>query len=300
MSRAVVNGEMNEWMTNVKNISRARARYQRFTTMSDRRDGNDEKDLDRAARILSDAKSVLVITGAGLSADSGMPTYRGITGLYNRDTEDGIPIELALSGETFRRDPALCWKYIRELELACRDAEPNEGHAVLAEWEKRFERFLVLTQNIDSFHRRAGNEHVIEIHGDVNSLHCTVCDWKETNARTDQDDVPWDMPTCKSCGAVARPPVVLFGEQLRSNDVAQYVREIDKKCYDVVMSVGTTSVFPYIASPFLKQAGRAGPSAFAIEINPDVTSISHAADLHLRMGAADALRALNGRLNSSD
>lgn len=255
--------------------------------------------IDEVAAVLRNAKSVLCITGAGLSADSGMPTYRGITGLYNRETDDGIPIEVALSGQTFREDPKLCWKYIRELELACRGAEPNEGHRILAKWERdRFSRFWILTQNIDRFHVRAGSFNVIEIHGNVESLECTVCDWSSssyTNESIEEvgDTATWKTPTCDACGAIARPPVILFGEQLRREDIESYGREIESgPPFDVVLSIGTTSVFPYIAAPFL----RGGLTTTTVEINPDTTEVSHAADYLLRMPAARALVDIDDRM----
>ena len=177
--------------------------------------------IRNAAKIIRSSRSVLVITGAGLSADSGMPTYRGVSGLYNRDTyvtlqrnsrhryctyliqyklrNDGMSIEDALSGSTFTRDPALCWKYIRELELACSRASPNRGHHILAEWETKFERFLVLTQNIDGFHKIAGSRNLIEIHGDVRSLECTNCSWQCDNSEAEhlKNTLP---PLCPKCG----------------------------------------------------------------------------------------------------
>ncbi|HAJ88805.1 MAG TPA: NAD-dependent protein deacylase, partial [Pseudomonas sp.] len=91
-------------------------------------------DIDKAARALAAAERLLIITGAGLSADSGLPTYRGLGGLYNGATDDGVPIEVALSGPTLQRQPALCWKYLAEIGRACLRAEPNAGHFAIAEW----------------------------------------------------------------------------------------------------------------------------------------------------------------------
>src|SRR5438132_12154589 len=100
------------------------------------------------------ARRVLAITGAGISADSGLPTYRGIGGLYESDlTEDGFPIEEALSGDMMRSRPDITWKYIYQIESSCRDRKHNAGHEALAQMQSRYERFTVLTQNIDGFHR---------------------------------------------------------------------------------------------------------------------------------------------------
>ena len=129
------------------------------------------------AQALRRAERILVITGAGLSADSGMPTYRGLGGLYNGRTEEGLPIEAALSGPMLRRDPALCWKYLAELGKACLAARPNAGHEAIAELQRHKPECWVLTQNIDGFHRQAGSpaERLIEIHGELAPLYCQSC-----------------------------------------------------------------------------------------------------------------------------
>ena len=113
--------------------------------------------IDAAAELLAPAQHILFVTGAGISADSGLPTYRGVGGLYDdADTEDGLPIEVCLSGSMFRRDPARTWKYIREIERACRGARPNPAHELIAELERERERVWVLTQNVDGLHVAGG------------------------------------------------------------------------------------------------------------------------------------------------
>jgi NAD-dependent deacetylase len=134
-------------------------------------------ELEWAARALKKARRVLVVTGAGISAESGLPTYRGVGGLYDdADTQDGIPIEVALSGQMLRTNPTLTWKYLGQIEAACRGAKHNAAHEILARWEARFESFTVLTQNVDGFHHAAGSRNVIAIHGDLHDLTCTACD----------------------------------------------------------------------------------------------------------------------------
>lgn len=166
------------------------------------------------AQALRRAERILVITGAGLSADSGMPTYRGLGGLYNGRTEEGLPIEAALSGPMLRRDPALCWKYLAELGKACLAARPNAGHEAIAELQKHKPECWVLTQNIDGFHRQAGSpaERLIEIHGELAPLYCQSCG-AESGGLEEQlhGQLP---PRCAACGGVLRPPVVLFEEML--------------------------------------------------------------------------------------
>lgn len=247
--------------------------------------------LDQAAVMLSDAQRVLVITGAGMSADSGLPTYRGIGGLYDTDlTAEGMPIEEALSGATFQRDPALTWKYIAQIEQACRGAAPNRGHEILAELAPRFERLCVLTQNVDGFHRFAGSSDVIEMHGDIHSLSCTACGARNTvDDYSTLDDIP---PRCEHCGGIVRPDVVLFGEMLPWKAVNRYERALSDG-FDVVMTIGTTAVFPYIAAP-VREAWQMGQGT--IEINPQPTDISRFCHAIMRDRAAHMLQRLADRM----
>jgi NAD-dependent deacetylase len=249
-----------------------------------------DEPIERVVDLLRHAQSVLCITGAGISADSGLPTYRGIGGLYNNaDTPEGIPIEVALSGQMMRTNSALTWKYIHQIESACRGATFNRAHEVLALAEQRLERLWVLTQNVDGFHRKAGSRNVIDIHGDVHDLMCTQCDFRETVE--DFSGVAPD-PRCPKCGGKVRPDVVLFGELLPLPKVSLMERELARG-FDVVLSIGTTSVFPYIAAPVIEAKRRGKP---AIEINPAETAVSHAADVRLTMGAAEACDAIWRRL----
>jgi NAD-dependent deacetylase len=249
-----------------------------------------ESGLERVASYLRGASSVLFITGAGISADSGLPTYRGIGGLYDdADTPEGVPIEEALSGEMMRRNPALTWKYIHQIEASARGASFNRAHAVLAEAERRFDRVWVLTQNVDGLHRKAGSKNVIDIHGDVHQVLCTECERRESV--TDYSHLP-PLPLCPDCGAPLRPDVVLFGELLPLSKVEALEREL-LRGFDVVFSIGTTSVFPYIARPVIEARMRRNPT---VEINPAETLISGEVDVKLSMRAAEACEALWARL----
>jgi NAD-dependent deacetylase len=236
--------------------------------------------------LLRASRSVLFITGAGLSADSGLPTYRGVGGLYEgRETDEGLPVEAALSGDMFAARPALTWKYLREVERAGRHAVPNRGHAVIAAAEAHFERVWVLTQNVDGFHRRAGSRNVIDIHGDLHRLCCTRCEYAKEVA--DYAGLA-ELPTCPECRAVVRPDVVLFGERLPARQLADYQRETGQG-FDLVFSVGTTSVFPYISAPVLDAYHLRRPS---VEINPGETDVSEFATVRLRSRAAATLDAI--------
>lgn len=236
--------------------------------------------LQDFAQQLVNADSVLVITGAGMSADSGLPTYRGVGGLYDdKDTEDGIPIEVALSGPVFRATPEITWKYLGQIEKGTRGATFNRGHAVLAEMENYFDRFWILTQNVDGFHGFAGSNNVIEIHGNLHDLQCTSCDFRKTVDNYQDIEIP---PECDHCQRMMRPSVVLFEESLPRDAIDTLDRE-HRIPFDVVISIGTSSHFPYIVQPviFAKQVG-----SYTVEINPGETTISSIVDLKLPLSAA--------------
>lgn len=229
---------------------------------------------------------MLFITGAGISADSGLPTYRGIGGLYEEaDTPEGIPIEDALSGEMMRQNPSITWKYVHQIEASSRGAACNRAHTVVAQSEDRFERVWVLTQNVDGLHRKAGSRNVVDIHGDVHDLLCTACEYRVTV--DDYSHLP-PLPRCPECGAPLRPDIVLFGELLPLDKVETIEREL-RRGFDIVFSIGTTSVFPYIARPVLEAKLRRKAT---VEINPGETLVSGEVDVKLPMRAAEAFAAL--------
>lgn len=233
--------------------------------------------------LLKGCKSILFITGAGVSADSGLPTYRGIDGLYNdKATEDGIPIEMALAGQMLKDRPEVTWKYLAQIERNCRNARFNRAHKVIAEMERHFERVWVLTQNIDGFHYAAGSGKVIEIHGNMHKLICMKCPWRAKVKDYSRLTVP---PACPKCGFTVRPEVVFFGETLPAIE-CQILSDELAKGFDIYFSVGTTSVFPYIQQPILDAHYAKRPT---IEINPAETEISHIVDIKINAGAAEAL-----------
>ncbi len=220
---------------------------------------------------------MLAITGAGISADSGLPTYRGIGGLYSdgKETEDGMAIEEALSGHTMHTRPDICWKYIYQIESACRAAKHNAAHEALVALEPKFEQFIVLTQNVDGLHRSAGTKNLIEIHGNIQDLFCTSCGYEKHVTNFEGMKIP---PDCELCGALVRPRVVLFGEMLPMRAVMKLYEVMDHGL-DAVISIGTTSVFPYIAEPVLRASQS---NAITIEINPSDTEVSSVVRYRLR------------------
>jgi NAD-dependent deacetylase len=243
-------------------------------------------DIAAFATALQASTRTLFITGAGVSADSGLPTYRGIGGLYEREvTDEGVPIEVALSGRMLARDPALCWKYIHQIESACRGAQPNAAHRVMSALERRGGDVWVLTQNVDGLHRAAGSKNVIEIHGDVHRLACTSCAHRREVADFAGLAIP---PSCPECEALVRPEVVLFGEMLPGPAVATLRREL-RTGFDLVVSIGTTSTFPYIAEPVLVARAL---GCTTIEVNPGTSDVSGLVDQRIRAGAGPTFAAL--------
>jgi len=247
--------------------------------------------LRALAAELGRARRVLVITGAGMSADSGLPTYRGVGGLYDKGpTADGVAIEEALSGEMMRTRPELCWKYLGEIEQACRGRQPNAGHQVLAELAPRYQQFTVLTQNVDGFHRLAGSRDLIEIHGNLHRLYCTFCPYEIEVQDYSGLEIP---PSCPYCAGLVRPRVVLFGEALPLRELER-LQQVIEQGVDLVISIGTTSVFPYIAQPVIVAARRGIATA---EINPGASEVSHLVRYRVREGAAVALQKLRELLD---
>ena len=251
-----------------------------------------DPDSTLVARIVEElrrTRRLLFITGAGISADSGLPTYRGIGGLYNNQaTEENFSIETALSGSMLEANPAITWKYLHQIENSCRGARFNDAHAIIAELQDQFE-VCVLTQNIDGFHRDAGSRNLIEIHGDIHDLYCTRCNYTATVPDYSGLEMP---PSCPRCHALVRPRVVLFGEVLPSHAIQHLYAELDQG-FDLVFSIGTTSVFPYIAGPVVQASQMGVPT---VEINPTDTHVTRFVDYKLASGAAASLRAIQQAL----
>ncbi|RMH69198.1 MAG: NAD-dependent protein deacylase [Gemmatimonadetes bacterium] len=243
----------------------------------------DASTAEKIIHILQSVEKILVITGAGISAESGLPTYRGIGGLYHeRQTEDNMPIETALSGHMMRMKPEISWKYIAQIEAACRGATFNRAHEVIVEMEDQFEKVCVLTQNVDGFHRAAGSRNVIDIHGDIHDLYCLKCRYRTTVKDYAELEIP---PHCPDCGSTVRPDVVLFGEMLPGWKYHNLMKQLQDG-FDVVFSIGTSSLFPYIAAPVINAKIIGIPT---IEINPGHSEVSDVVDLKIEAKAAETL-----------
>jgi NAD-dependent deacetylase len=249
----------------------------------------DQADLDaraaQVARRLAGRKRLLFISGAGLSAEAGLPTYRGVGGLYvGADTEHGMPIEEALSGPVFARRPDISWQHIARIERAVRGVKPSAAHLLIAALEQQHE-VVVLTQNVDGLHRAAGSTGVIDIHGDCRELLCTSCTHRETRADYEGLPIP---PHCPRCGAIVRPDVVLFEEMLPLHKLDRLRHELARG-FDAYFSVGTSSLFPYISDPIIQAARRL---RLTVEINPEETPVSQYVEFRFVCSAGQALRAI--------
>lgn len=252
-----------------------------------------EDTIARIAELLRQSRRVLFVTGAGISADSGLPTYRGVAGLYEgKETEEGLPIEAALSGEVFALRPDITWKYLAQIERNCRGAKPNAAHRAIAELETRLALAQVFTQNVDGLHRRAGSRDLIEVHGSLDTLHCPRCRYRSPVESLEGRDLP---PQCPQCGSVLRPDIVLFGESLPEGAIDRLLATLAEGV-DMVFAIGTTAVFPYVAHPVMAAVRARIPT---VEINPAATRLSEHVGFRLRMGAAAALTAIMARLGST-
>src|SRR5271157_1257001 len=250
----------------------------------------DERAIDVVINLLRPARRLLFFTGAGLSADSGLPTYRGRDGLFSRDgvyraglpTPHGLTIEQALSGPMLAARPEITWHYLFELERSARGGVPNRGHRVIAEMQSYFDAVWTVTQNVDGLHSRAGSRQVLDVHGDLHDLLCTQCDYKVTVPDYAGLALP---PLCPRCQGVLRPTVVLYGEHVPEEKLARLWYEFGVG-FDVIFSVGTSSLFEYIAAP-VELARAAGIAT--VEINPETTAVTSEVEVKISGGAASVL-----------
>ncbi|GBF49854.1 NAD-dependent protein deacylase [Leptospira ryugenii] len=204
---------------------------------------------------LKQAKRVAVLTGAGISQESGIPTFRGEGGLWKQYRAE----ELA-TPEAFRRDPQLVWEWYEWRKKICSEAKPNIAHLKLADWEKKFPEFHLFTQNVDGLHRRAGSQQVTSLHGDIFSARCTKCKYFLSDRDRFWDSLP---PHCPSCGSLLRPHIVWFGESYFEGDLDfafSFLKETD--FLFVVGTSGSVGV-PVQLAAFAKANG-----ATTVEINP--------------------------------
>ena len=246
-----------------------------------------DKILSAVADCVLQAESILFIAGAGLSADSGLPTYRGIGGLFEGIlTQEGIPIEEAISKNMLQTRPEVTWKYLWQIGAACHQAKFNRGHEVIAQIEAWKPDTWVLTQNIDGFERAAGSKNLIEVHGRLSELYCVNCDYRTNAEELAIYSKPMNLsPRCPSCEGLIRPDIELFGEHHMSSSEETF-RVLDNTPIDLIFLIGTSRDYPYITKPLYRAKRLKVP---IVEINPAETLLSEIADYHIRSTAAETL-----------
>jgi NAD-dependent deacetylase len=230
------------------------------------------------------AKKIVVLTGAGISAESGVPTFRGEDGLWRRYRAEELATLAA-----FQANPKLVWEWYDWRRGIIGKAAPNPGHKAIAEMEQIFPHLSLITQNVDGLHRRAGTTRLIEIHGNLWQVRCVREGRMQEDTRCPLPAIP---PRCE-CGALLRPHVIWFGEPLDQGDLAQAYSLIEE-C-DLLLVVGTSAVVQPVASfPLIaKQAG-----AFVLEVNMGPTPLSSIADASFHGKAGEVLPALLQEIKS--
>lgn len=229
--------------------------------------------FETVTKKLKEAQKIVFVTGAGISQESGIPTFRGKDGLWK-----SYDVMKLATIDAFYEDPKLVWEWYNERRKNIFSANPNLGHKAIAELEK-FVKVIVVTQNIDGLHQRAGSTKVLELHGSIIEIKCTVCDFKN-KILTEFTNIP---PLCK-CGNILRPNVVWFGEPL-PQDVWQEAMIHVATC-DVMVVVGTSLVVsPANSLPLYAKQN----NVFLIELNPEETLMSSNMDLSVRNTSVMAL-----------
>lgn len=221
---------------------------------------------------------LLVLTGAGVSAESGLATFRGPEGLW----EGRDPMQLA-TPEAFRADPLLVWQFYDWRRRQALRARPNPAHQVLAAWEREREEFLLVTQNVDGLHERAGNRKIVRLHGTLWRLRCASDGMESEDTRENLGELP---PRC-GCGGPLRPAVVWFGESLPTEALAR--AEAAARRAALVLVVGTSAlVYPAASLPVIARSA----GAYVVEVNPEPTPLSDRVDERLAGPAGEVLPAL--------
>lgn len=235
-----------------------------------------EDECQQAVEILRGTSSIFVMTGAGVSAESGIPTFRGAEGLWRN-----YSVQDLATPDAFRKNPHLVWEWYRWRQNIILNAQPNSAHYALAELERISEHFLLLTQNVDNMHQRAGSSNVLELHGNIFRVRC--CECGKVSPSPSFDETSNDVPNCE-CGGLLRPDVVWFGETIPSVIWTESLDYLNTA--QAVVFCGTSGVvWPAAAIPGIaKEIG-----IRSIEINLEPTPFSSTVDVSIMKKAGEAL-----------
>ncbi len=233
---------------------------------------NDE--VWNASCIIDDAEYLIALTGAGISRESDVPTFRGKDGLWrNYD-----PMELA-TPQAFARDPKLVWEWYQWRQKLIYECHPNPAHKTLAKWETKDILKHVITQNVDNLHQRGGSKKITQVHGNIFWLKCSSCTYNSSLMTP-----PEHVPICPECGAKLRPDVVWFGESLDPKVMRKVYAELEKA--DAIIVIGTSGiVHPAASFPFMVKQNGGG----IIEVNLEQTPITSYADVFVQGKAGEIL-----------
>ncbi len=233
---------------------------------------------DSLRSLLSKKTKVVVLTGAGISAESGVPTFRGKDGLWKKFR----PEELA-TFDAFMANPKLVWEWYEYRRKIIEEIEPNQGHLALVDFQNYFDKFNLITQNVDGLHHKAGSKNVVELHGNIRRNKCIRCGKIYESLEGTIEGTP---PRCP-CGGNIRPDVVWFGEML-PQDAINHAFAVSSEC-NLFFSIGTSAVVhPAASLPLI--AKRAG--AYVVEVNISPTEITHLVDESLFGKAGEILPSL--------
>lgn len=217
---------------------------------------------------LKHASGITVLTGAGISAESGVPTFRGKDGLWENQKMEELATVTA-----FEKDPVKFWKFYNWRRQKIKDVKPNLGHYALVDFERIYPEFNLITQNVDGLHTIAGNKNIVELHGNIMRDKCSECD----NINIEISPELTEPPKCTKCGNLMRPDVILYGENLKQNDLAK-ANEMSATC-ELFISIGTSSlVEPAASLPFSAK----GNGSYLVEINPEDTPLTEYVDEQLK------------------
>jgi len=237
-------------------------------------------------QILKEANKVTVLTGSGISAESGIPTFRGEDGLWKKYRAEELATPTA-----FRRDPRLVWEWYDWRRGIIGSKQPNPGHEVLARWQSLFSSYTLITQNIDGLHQKAGATEVIELHGNIWKLRCTE---EGTVSEVFETPIKQIPPLCPECGAMLRPHVVWFGESL-DPDILDTSFRLSASC-EIIFVIGTSAVVQPAASLPLS-AAQAGAKIVEINLNP--TPLTSYADFSFQGKAGEILPQIDSMLRGT-